>query len=155
MLLRRIGPFDDLFDAFQGFDSLFPRVAGEARRAPAEFLPAVESFIRGEELVLRVELPGVDPSSVEVNVEGRRLTLRGDKMPATQSGDKNLYDREVAYGRFERTFTLPEGVKTDAIKAALTNGVLQITVPLPAAAGHRSVPIEAGDGTSRKAIKAA
>ena len=161
---HRTGSFNDLFDVVRELDAAFRRSDPDAGGSSTQtgevgtrsFVPAVEWLRRDKDLVLRAELPGVEPDQVEVIVEGRQLTLRGEKRSAHASDPgAKIHYRETGHGRFERTFTLPEGIKADQVKAVCAQGVLEITMPaeglVPTSA---KVPVEVGDG-SRKAIKAA
>lgn len=132
-----------------------PRGAMSSGWTSGFFQPAVECFTRDGNFVVRAERPGVEPGEVEVSVAANQLTIRGQKREQRESDEGNLYFREIAHGRFERNFTLPEGAKTYQVKAAYANGVLEITIPAEGIPAARKVPIEVSDGTSRKAIKAA
>ncbi|MGH9869116.1 MAG: Hsp20/alpha crystallin family protein [Candidatus Polarisedimenticolia bacterium] len=134
---RRISPFIEL-DIIREIDSLF---SGTARDA-STFTPAVDCFTRDKELVLRAELPGIDPAKVEINVQGRSLTLRGEKQAAHEAGGNDVHYREIVHGRFERTFTLPQGLNVDQVKATYDNGVLEITMPAEGLSTARKVPVE-------------
>ncbi len=161
--------FDEIFgDAFGGFD--FGPLETSGRKAlPAsmcaiapvpsgsgwwprlaswhgEFYPAVESFTRDGNLVLKAELPGVDPANVEVTVEEGRLVIRGEKKHAREADEARFQVRETRRGTFQRSFTLPEGVKVDGIAASLENGVLEVTVPVEAPEPARRIPVEIGKG---------
>ncbi len=164
----RYSTCDDMFDIVRNFDSIFrdafgePRLAdgtGAGRRLPASsmrgFTPAVEWFARDKQLVLRAELPGVDPAQVEVTLAGDQLFIRGEKKLQQEVDEPNHYVREIAHGRFERSFTLPEGVEGDQVSATFSNGILEVTMPAESAPASRKVPIEAGGGADRKQIKAA
>jgi HSP20 family protein len=167
-MLRRSGVFDELYDLFSEFDRLFRRtmrpyreLIGETALAPralpsrsdVSFLPAMECFHRDNTLVLRAELPGVDPKDVEVSIVGNQVFLRGEKKQETRVEEKDLFFREFSQGRFERSFTLPEGTKTDQVKASFQNGVLEVTLPAGTAVKPRTIPIEIGGGG--KSAKAA
>ena len=171
--------FDDLFDVFNDFDELFrtafPQsgtVTGAAGLLPSgrstslmpagsreqaltgrRWLPAVESFVKDDSYHLRMELPGVDPKEVEINLTGDQLTVSGEKKTSREVDEKNLYFSESRYGRFQRTFRFPEGVKGEEVKAAYVNGVLELTIPIPEAVRPRTVKIEVA--TDPKKIKAA
>lgn len=168
-MIRKFGRFDDLFDLFQDFDPLFHRTVGQARVLPGEtsgyrralpvapmktaFYPSVECFTKDKQLVLRAELPGVDPKDIEVTITGNQLLLRGEKKEDHRIDEKDLFFQEVSRGRFERTFALPEGVKADQIKARFNNGVLELTMPSGMIDQARKVPIELGE--VGKVVKAA
>ena len=109
------------------------------RPVEAPFVPMVESFIRGEELIVRADLPGIDPKHVELSVEGGRLTIKGERKMVDE-GEGRLY-REVRYGAFERTIALPPGVDADTVKAAFHDGVLEVTMKVPKGLAPKKVAI--------------
>ena len=153
--------FHDLDDTFRTFFNETP-VVSVRRLAPAEntpgaiwFRPAVEAYARDGSLVVKAELPGVSPESMEVIVDGRTLTIRGEKKDERSSQEGRTYIREVVSGRFERSFTLPEDVAQSDIKASHANGVLELTIPLKAAAEPRRIAVQSGDGAAAKVSKTA
>jgi HSP20 family protein len=164
-----------MFDLFREMEGMFPARRGPWRELPMEnaftpafmqqrmlpapreaaiFFPAVECFTREGQLVLKAELPGVDPAAIEIAVAGDRLTMRGEKKEEKKVEDKDLFFKETCFGRFERTFTLPEGVKSDQVKASFMNGVLELTMPAVASMTVSKVPIQVGDA-QKKTVKAA
>jgi HSP20 family protein len=129
-----------------GIDDLFARFFGEEeprwmRPFEGGFAPAVESFMRGEELVVRADLPGIDPKEVELAVEGDRLTIKGERKSVDEGKRSGGTYREVTYGRFERTMQLPAGVEAESIKAAYHDGVLEVTMKAPKGLVSKKVPI--------------
>lgn len=117
--------------------------------------PSGECFTRNGNLVFRLEMPGVDPNEIEVSVTGNQLWVRGEKKEDRKGGEGNFYFQEMQYGRFERVFTLPEGVKTDDVRATYHNGILEVTLPAEGLAPSKKIPIEVGIPSEKKAIKAA
>jgi len=103
--------------------------------------PAIESFIDGERLVIRADLPGVEPHDVEISVEGNILMIRGSRASSLEEEQRDFVHREIRYGDFERAISIPKGVKEEEISAAWRNGVLELTVPLEAVAIRR-VPVQ-------------
>ena len=93
-------------------------------------------------MFLRAELPGVDPSDLNVSVVGNTLTISGEKKDERETDDASVYFREASYGKFERSFRFPESVKSDQLKACFENGVLELSMPSPAHAEPRKVQIE-------------
>jgi len=138
-------PFRELSTLHQDMDDFFSRFFGEEEWLPTTTwrpaMPAVESFVRDGEIVVRADLPGIDPKEVEVAVEGRRLVLRGERQAKEERKEKDYFYREVSYGRFERAVDLPEGVDTDSIKATYHEGVLEITMKAPKQMVAKKVPI--------------
>jgi len=94
--------------------------------------PAVESFVQGDQLVIRADLPGLDPEQLETSVRENVLTIRGARIPdRDQAKRKGRYlHREIVYGTFERQIRLPPGTDAEAIDATYRNGVLQIRAPV-------------------------
>lgn len=127
--------FDDLFDRFLG-GRMHPAVSKGTDS------PALDSFIDSGKLVIRVDLPGIDPKDVEITVTGDTLTLRGKREQQHEEKGRNYLHREVVYGSFERSLRMPAGVKADQVKASYCNGVLELTVSVPTEAGPRKVPVE-------------
>lgn len=128
-------------------DDLFARFFGEGERSwmmhPWEtgLMPAVESFVRGDELVVRADLPGIDPKHVELAVEGDRLTIKGERKVMDEGKRGDEFYREVSYGRFERTIALPAGVDAESVKASYHDGVLEVTMKVPKEMATKRVPI--------------
>ena len=111
-------PFRELSTLHKDLDELFSDFFGEEPWMPARWtvpLPAVESFVKDGELVVRADLPGIDPKEVELSVEGRRLILRGERRTKEEHKEKAYFYREVGYGRFERSVELPDGVDLSLI----------------------------------------
>ena len=93
-------------------------------------------------MILRADLPGTEPKDVEVSVTGQTLTLRGTRQACEDANGRDFMHREVSYGSFERSLTLPKGVRADHIKASYQHGVLQLTIPIPGEMTPRKVPIQ-------------
>ena len=110
--------------------------------APAGYVPQIASYVDGDSLCIRADLPGVDPTEVELLVEDNQLTLKGERKAEQEQQNGNRLSQEVQYGAFARTFTLPAGVTAEGLHARYHNGVLEITVPLPAAKLAKKVPVQ-------------
>jgi len=145
-------PFRELDRLRRDFDELLDRFLGGrlSRESPGNE-PALESYVDRGRLVVRADLPGVDPKDVEITATGDLLTIRGKREQQREDKGRDFIHREIAYGRFERVVKLPGGVNPDQIKASYNNGVLELTVPLPEQSQTRRVPIqsvEAGQGST-------
>jgi HSP20 family protein len=93
----------------------------------------VEEFMDEGTLVVRVELPDIDPDKdVELSVAEGVLHIRAQREEKTEKGDKNVYRSEFRYGSFVRNVPLPDGVNVDDITASYKDGILEIRVPMPA-----------------------
>jgi len=100
--------------------------------------PAVESYVEGDKFVVRMELPGIDPQQIAIKVTGGVMTVKGSREQKTETRKSNFYRREIRYGSFERSISLPEGVKADDLKATYRDGILELTAAMP----MEAVPIE-------------
>jgi HSP20 family protein len=143
--------FEDLFDFRRDFDQIFNRMLTvkpwtreEIRPWTAtNFTPAIESYLDKEnrKYFLRVSLPGVDPKEVQIHVQGYILTITGEKKFARTIKEAELLEKEIAYGKFERVLTLPEGVSAEKLVAEYVNGVLELSAPVAAEAMPRKIEI--------------
>lgn len=146
-------PFREMEHFRRDFDDLFDRFLGRGKKGPKEpglFEPAVESFIEGDQMIVRADLPGIDPKNVEITVTGDVLTIKGTREDKREEKERNFVFKEVSYGSFERSITLPAGVKADDIKASYKDGVLELTAPAPKELAARKVPIEVGAHASEQ-----
>jgi len=136
-------PLGGLSTFHDDFDSLFSRIFSENEKRLGEqaFLPAIESFVREGNLVIRVDLPGIKPEDVELSVEGNRLSIKGERKDERESNAEGARYREVSYGRFHRTVVLPPRTQTEAVSATFKNGVLEVTVKAPSELVTKKVPI--------------
>jgi HSP20 family protein len=144
-LMRRWDPIDDLRSMQREMDRLFDRfLGGEASgmEKVSRWMPSVESYAKDGKLVFKAELPGVDPKDLDVTVTDRELIIKGERKAEKGSKEENYVYQEITYGSFERHFLLPEGVKTEDVKAKFTNGILEITLPAPAISAAKKIDIE-------------
>lgn len=104
--------------------------------------PAIDSAVENGNLVVKADLPGIDPTAVSIAVLGNQLTIEGERKRAEKKEEKESFYQEVAYGKFSRTIPLPDGVDAEKVKAHYKNGVLEITLPAPKQLASKKVPIE-------------
>jgi HSP20 family protein len=119
------------------------RTAEEA--SLAGWNPALEAFQRGDEFVVRADVPGVDKKDLTVEVEDNALVIQGQRSHVRENKDEGYYRSERSYGSFYRVVPLPEGAITDSIKATCRNGVLEVTMKAPPTEVTRGRQIEIGD----------
>jgi HSP20 family protein len=92
----------------------------------------VEEFVDGETLVVRAELPDIDPDQdVELTVEDGRLLIHAQREDRSEQKDKDGFRTEFRYGSFDRAVTLPDGAEAGDVTASYTDGILEIRIPLP------------------------
>jgi HSP20 family protein len=144
-MMTRWDPFVELRSLQHEMDGLFNRFLGVD--LPTErrtlWMPSVESYTKDGKLVFRAELPGIDVKDLDVSIVDRDLVIKGTRKAERGGKEENYTYREIDYGSFERRFVLPEGAKTDELKAKFTNGILEITMPAPAIAEAKKIEIEA------------
>jgi HSP20 family protein len=84
--------------------------------------PAIESYIEGDKMVVRAEMPGMDPKDLEVTVTGNMLTIRGSREEQHEEKGRDFLQREISHQEMERSIMLPPGTTGDGIKASYKNG---------------------------------
>ena len=141
-LLRQMtNEFDRMFgDPFWPSPSFRTLTLPEA----VAWAPKVDVFEKDNRLITKVDLPGMKKEDVKVEVTDGRLALSGERKHESEEKKDTFYRSEREYGSFCRTVPLPEGVKLEDIKATFVDGVLEVSIPLPARAEAtvRKVEIE-------------
>ena len=148
ILRQMTSELDRAFDDWPSFR--FPSFGQRATESIA-WSPKIDVCEKDNRLVTRVDLPGMKKEDVSVEVTDGHLALSGERKRETEEKKNNFYRSEREYGSFCRSIPLPKGVKADDVKATFQNGVLEVTVPLPAAGkpNGRKIPIE--DAPSKSA----
>jgi len=108
--------------------------------ATAVWTPSIDLAETPTELVLVVDLPGVDPATIDLSLTGNVLTLRGEKV-ATEVAEGHIRTHERPIGAFHRQVTLTEAVDFDRVQAESKNGVLTVRLPKQETARPRTIPI--------------
>ena len=109
------------------FNDTFERTGDESNLSA--WAPAVDIYETEQELVVKADLPDVDPKDLDIRVENNILTIRGDRKFEKKVNEENYLRVERSYGSFARSFTLANTVDSDAIKAEYQNGVLTLSIP--------------------------
>jgi HSP20 family protein len=133
--------FDPLAN-FRLFEDAFSRALTEPQ-ANRPWSPAVDIYETENDLVLKADLPDVNPNDVDVRVENQTLTVAGERKFEKQDTAKGYHRIERSYGNFTRSFAVPNSFDTEKISAAFKNGVLTVTLPKKEAAKPRQIKIEA------------
>lgn len=132
------------FDPFHDMDALARQLLGEpagSTRAP-RFMP-MDLFKAGDHYVLYADLPGVDPGSVDVNVDSGTLTLRAQRSAPSDEGVQWIASERFT-GTYMRQISLGDNVDADKISATYNNGVLSVTIPIAERAKPRRIEISGG-----------
>ncbi|OFW37348.1 MAG: hypothetical protein A3J29_18605 [Acidobacteria bacterium RIFCSPLOWO2_12_FULL_67_14b] len=131
-ILRQMrSDLDRMFDDWFWPSLRWPSLQMTAVDAPA-WSPTIEVFEKDNRLVTKVDLPGLKKEDVKVEVTDSRLAISGERKREVEEKKKNVYRSEREYGSFYRAVPLPEGVKPEDVKATFADGVLEVSVPLPA-----------------------
>jgi len=126
------------------FESAFPRRTDNS--ALTSWAPAVDIYETENELVVKADLPEVSEKDLDVRVENNMLTIRGDRKFEKKVEEENYLRVERTYGTFSRSFSLPNTVNTEAIKADYKNGVLTVTLPKRAESKPKQVKVSVTSG---------
>jgi HSP20 family protein len=140
MQIRRYEPFADLDRAVS---ALWSQTSAAV---------PIDAVRRKDNVVVYVDLPGVDPDSIDITVEGRQLTLRAERQFTLDEGDE-LITNERRHGSMTRVLHLSEKLDPAGVNADYSNGVVALTIPYAETAMPRKVTIEVG-GSNQKAIDA-
>jgi len=97
----------------------------------AAWLPQIETFRRGDKLVVRADLPGLKKDDVKAEIDNGVLTISGQRSSEREESRDEFYRSERSYGSFYRAIPLPEGIESDNCEATFKDGVLEITLPAP------------------------
>jgi HSP20 family protein len=126
---------------FRDFDRLAETIG---RRVQGPRLMPADAYRRGDGFVVKFDLPGVDPASVEVTVEKNVLSVAAERRWSPEEGDQVVL-AERPQGRYERKLYLSDNLNTDAIEASYDHGVLSLRIPVSEAAKPRKVQVTSGD----------
>ena len=146
-LLRRLS---------RDLDWVFDRLATEKplfEGAMPAWMPDVEVFERGNELVVKADVPGMKREEITVEIADQVLTICGERKREKEEKEGEVYRTERTYGSFFRSVTLPDGAKLDAAIATVKDGVLEVKMPM-ARIESKTRRLEIKDGaTGEKAAK--
>jgi HSP20 family protein len=125
------------------FDRLFREWPwpAEVEEGTETFFAPVECFAKNNNLIVRADVPGLDPKDIEISLLGNVLTIKGERKSKEEVKERDYLRREIAYGAFERRITVPEGAQADKVKAEFKNGVVEITIPLAKEVSATKIPL--------------
>jgi HSP20 family protein len=139
--LIRWTPFFDTFDEVEkAFSDLMPVLRSRGRQGG--FVPMIDMYEDGDNIIVETQLAGIDPDKVEVAIENDVLTIKGESEKTQEVEDKNYYRKEIQRGSFYRSIPLPMHVDGDKAKAEAENGVLKITIPKAEEAKPKTIKVE-------------
>ncbi len=143
--------FRGIYDVFAEMGRMREHVshaepAQDRSTAAGAWVPAIDIFVDGDDLVIRCELAGVPRSDVDVSLSNGQLWISGERAGAPDAGDSSYYVRERRYGPFRRIITLPDTAVGDRITAVVEDGLLEIVIEGGAVGDdHERIEIEDAD----------
>ena len=144
--LERSDPFREI-DTLQRqlnrlFDRMLPTDGGE--RVGFNFVPAAELEETEEALHLRLEIPGIDPKDINVEVTSESVSITGERKSETTTEREGYTRSEFRYGRFQRIIPLPAMVQNEQVQAEYKDGILRLTLPKAEPERHKAVKVNIG-----------
>jgi HSP20 family protein len=138
-------PFRELTTLRDEVDRIWDRFLGEWPRVEPttrEWTPSLDVSETKDNIVVKAEIPGVEPKDIDISLANDVLTIKGEKKQEREEKDENFYCCESSYGSFIRSMRLPHEVESDRIKADYKNGTLKITLPKSEKARKKEIKIE-------------
>jgi HSP20 family protein len=148
--MRTMNRWEQPFRGATTLQEQFNRVFGDAGGRTDEesnltlWAPAVDIYETEQELVVKADLPEVNPQDLDIRVENNILTIRGERKFENKVNEENYLRVERSYGSFSRSFSLANSVKSEAIKADYQNGVLTLSIPKREEAKPKQIKVNVG-----------
>jgi HSP20 family protein len=146
MTLMRWDPWEEFRSLRRAMDRLWDELSG--RREPGTLVEdvyaiPVDVYETNEALVVKAALPGLRPDQVDIAVQGDQLTIRGEFRQEAKEEKGNYHRRELRYGTFARTLSLPVAVDSDKAEAVFEHGILTVTLPKVPEVRPKSIKVRA------------
>ncbi|MEZ4743846.1 MAG: Hsp20/alpha crystallin family protein [Bdellovibrionota bacterium] len=143
-LLSSWEPFSRDFDRmFSDMERSLGSLRGWSANGP-EFVPACDIEETESEYHLSMDVPGLEKDDIRIEVVGNSVSISGERKQEKEEKGANQYRLERSYGKFNRTFTLPDGVKEENIEANYDNGVLCLTLPKSEKSKAKRISVKSG-----------
>lgn len=145
--LVRWDPFREVAALHNELSRFMNSLEGDGRAAQS-WVPALDVWETDDALVYAFDLPGVSEDAISVEVEDSMLTVSAERERSREISDERYHRFERRHGSFSRTIGLPQGVDEDQIKAAYSDGVLEVRVPKPEQVKPRKIQIGGGNAAT-------
>jgi HSP20 family protein len=143
-MITRIDPFRELANFFENFSEVSPTSAKD-QLAFGTFVPPVDVYEDEHNLVLKLEVPGINEEDLKVSLENNTLTVTGERKFEKEEKEENFHRIERRYGSFTRTFRLPNTVDSEKVEAGYDKGILKLTLAKKAEAKPKQIKIGTGN----------
>jgi HSP20 family protein len=131
------------------------RGTGDEFMTSGTFIPPVDVYEDEHNIVLKLEVPGIQEKDIEVKVQDHTLMVSGERKFENEEKQENFHRIERSYGAFSRSFALPNTVDTDNVTADYQNGVLKVKLAKRAEAKPKQIKVNVGSGKTIEASKGA
>lgn len=124
-------PLRELSNLRREMEDLWGDLVGEREFLPmrGEWMPALDVSETKDSLIVKAEVPGMEPKDIDISLSGDLLTIKGEKKQKTEEKKESFHRIETRYGAFSRTIRVPVSVNSDKIEASYDKGVLKIVLP--------------------------
>ena len=110
------------------FDRFFDWGASPWTAEGSQWVPSVDVSETGKKVIIKAEIPGMDPKDIDISINGNRLTLRGERKHEHEEKGENFHRMERSCGAFSRTIELPAEVDSNKVEATYKNGILKVNL---------------------------
>ena len=134
MQLVTLNPRKNFFSLHHRMNSMFddvfyPGARDHFHSSLTNWNPIVDIYENDDHMVIKADLPGIEKKDIHIDVKDQVLTIKGERSSENEVKKENFYRRERAFGKFERSFTLPSKLDVEKIEAGHKGGVLKIEIP--------------------------
>jgi HSP20 family protein len=147
MALIRWQPFQEVETLHRQMNQMFDELMASERQSATSWQPAIELQDTEDNLVLRLEIPGVDGKDIDIHVTREAVAISGEHRFEKKTQEKGFFRSEFRYGKFQRVIPLPVPIQNDQVKADFKNGVLTLTMPKVTEARRTVIKLNLADST--------
>jgi HSP20 family protein len=154
MAITRLSSLRDVLALQNRINSIFEdRSQGAGPVVTAAFVPPVDIYEDEQKIVLKLEVPGLKDSDLDIQLENNVLSVKGERKFEHEEKQENFHRIERRYGSFHRSFTIPTTVDSDSVKASYDAGVLSISLDKRAEAKPKQIKVSVGGAQPLEAVK--
>ena len=147
MTLLRWQPFNDMLRMQESINQVFRKHFDEMNQQNDSqqncWNPTADIFDNEKDFLIRLELPGIKKEEVKIDFNDNILSVSGERKPDASLSQEKFHRMECLYGKFNRSFTLPQHIDAEKIEGTLREGILNIRIPKSEKAQKKSIPIQA------------
>ena len=153
--ITRFDPFRDLVQLQDRVNRLFAESAANREEGlnTTSFVPPVDIYENEHNIVLKLEVPGIDQKDLDIRIENQTITIRGERKFEKETKEENYHRVERRYGSFQRSFGLPNTVNPEQVTADYANGILTVTLAKRAEAKPKQIKVNVGSTGEQKTIE--